>query len=415
MNILYLCQLFETGLDAGSDRHHFFCKYAVSNGHRAIAITSNVDYKNACVKIKGESGTVRRVVDSVEINYVYSYANFRGNFFKRFFYYITYFFSTLWASLKLRDIDVVYAVSTPLTVGLLGYIISRLYRVKFVFEVSDVWPDAPVACGVVKNKLLIKLAHLLEIFCYNKADNIVGLTRGICDNIIAKGINPDKVSLITNGADLTLFNFENNDVNNADLRQIYGFNNNFIAMYMGAHGAYNSLNTIIETAILLRNDTRFLFVFVGNGDEKPKLQQLVDKFGLTNVSFLEPVPRKDSAALLSVADVFLLPNRKGHFFTGNLPNKLFDFLASARPIIVAGTGETSDLVVEACCGKVVEAEDSQAMAKSLLELLTMPRQERLAMGKNGREHVFRYYDRTSLSKKFIQVLTRSSKKTKSSS
>lgn len=407
MNILYLCQVFEVGNDAGSERHFFFCKYAVSKGHRATAITSNVDYKNACVKIQGESGTISRNIEGVDIHYVYSYANFRGSFLKRFYYYLSYFFSTIVQSFTVKKLDVIYAVSTPLTVGFLGYIISRLRGIPYVFEVTDVWPDAPVACGVVKNKALIKLAHWLEMFCYNKAAHIVGLTRGICDNIIAKGIDPEKISIITNGVDFSLFNSVQGDVKRSEVRTRYGFGDRFVAMYMGAHGVYNSLTTIIEAATILKDDPRFLFIFVGDGDEKPKLQQRTVEHGLTNVMFLKPVPRIESASLLSAADVFLLPNRKGAFFAGNLPNKLFDFLASGRPVVVAGTGETPELVMAAGCGRVGSPEDSQTMAETLVELAVMPVKERLAMGARGREYVMEHYDRNRLSERFLKILTES--------
>jgi len=404
MNILYLCQVFEVGTDAGSERHFFFCKYAVNEGHNVTAVTSNVDYKNACVKIREHSGTIRRNIEGVDIYYVYSYANFRGSFLKRFFYYLTYFVSTVVQSVKLKKVDVIYAVSTPLTVGILGYIISKLRGIPFVFEVTDVWPDAPVACGVVKNKALIRLAHWAEMFCYNKAVHVVGLTRGICDNIIAKGIDSDKVSLITNGVDFTLFHSAENDRNRKEIRSKYGFGDRFVAMYMGAHGAYNSLGTIIDAAIDLKNDPRFLFVFVGDGDEKSKLQKKVAENGLLNVLFLNPVPRVKSVSLLSSADCFLLPNRKGIFFEGNLPNKLFDFLASARPVVVAGAGETAELVMAAKCGAVVSAEDGQAMADALVALEKLPVEERISMGVRGYNYVLEHYDRKKLSARFLEIL-----------
>lgn len=405
MNILYLCQVFEVGSDAGSERHFFFCKYAVSKGHHAAAVTSNVDYKNACVKIQGEPGTISRNIEGVDIHYVYSYANFRGSFLKRFYYYLTYFFSSIVQSFSVKRVDVIYAVSTPLTVGFLGYIISRLRGIPFVFEVTDVWPDAPVACGVVKNKALIRLAHWLEMFCYNKAAHIVGLTRGIRDNIIAKGIDPGKVSVITNGVDFSLFNSTLGDLTRSEVRARYGFGDRFVAMYMGAHGAYNALDTIIETASILKDDPLFLFVFVGDGDAKSRLQQRTVDLGLTNVMFLKPVPRVESASLLCAADTFLLPNRKGEFFTGNLPNKLFDFLASARPVIVAGAGETPELVMAAGCGRVGDAEDCRAMADALIELANFPVEERMAMGASGRKYVLEHYDRNRLSERFLEILT----------
>jgi len=404
MNILCLCQLFEVGTDTGSERHFYFCKYAVSKGHTVSAITSNVDYKNARVKIPGAKGTIKRLIEGVDIYYVYSYANFRGSFIKRFYYYLTYFFSSIAQSLKLKETHVIYAVSTPLTVGLLGYIVSRMRKIPFVFEVSDVWPDAAVACGVVKNKTLIKLAHRLEMFCYKKATHIIGLSQGICNNIIAKGVDRGKLSMISNGVDFSLFNLYGDDSKRLALRTKFGFGDSFVVMYLGAHGTYNALDTIIDAAIKLKDDPRFSFVFVGAGDEKPKLHRRVSEQFLSNIIFLPPIPRLESAAMLAAADAFVLPNRKGDFFTGNLPNKIFDFMASARPVVVSGAGETAELVIAAGCGRVGNAEDGLAMAISIIELAEMPVEERMAMGARGRDYVLMHYDRKRLSERFLEIL-----------
>lgn len=406
MRILYLCQVFETGSDTGSERHFYFCKYAVRKGHQATAITSNVDYKNARVKFAGKKGTIFKTEDGVDIHYVYSYANMRGSFVKRFCYYVTYFFSSISEALKISKPNVIYAVSTPLTVGLLGYFISRVRGIPFVFEVTDLWPEAAVECGVVKNRGLIKLANWLAMFCYRKSAHIVGLGRSMCDAIIAKGIDKEKVSLITNGVDLSLFGDRAiDDAKRTAVRNQFGFGNKFVVMYMGAHGAYNALHTIIDAAIILKEDQRFLFVFVGDGDEKPKLQKRAADNRLENIQFLPPMPRAESPGMLSAADAFVLPNRKGEFFKGNLPNKLFDFLASARPIVVAGAGETPELVTTAGAGKCGPPEDSQTMANLLVELANLPEAERVAMGAWGRDYVFANYDRDRLSERFLAILS----------
>ncbi len=162
---------------------------------------------------------------------------------------------------------------------------------------------------------------------------------------------------------------------------------------------------IIDAAMILRDDLRFLFVFVGDGDEKPNLQKRVSEHKLGNVLFFAPIPRVDSPDMLSAADAFVLPNRKGDFFSGNLPNKLFDYLASSRPIVVAGSGETPELVMAAGAGRCGQAADSHAMANSLIELAEMPVKERMAMGKKGRDYVFKYYDRNRLSEQFLKILS----------
>lgn len=415
MNVVYLTQVFEAGQDPGSERHFYFCRYLVQHGHRATAITSNVDYKRATPKFPRQGWRVVCQIDDVDVWYVYSYANFRGSLLKRFWYYLTYFLSTILAGLRVEKPDVFYAVSTPLTVGLLGYCLSRLRRVPFVFEVTDVWPDAAVAVGAVKNQAIIRAARWLELFCYRQAAHIVALTQGIRDNIVGKGVPPDKVTLITNGVDSHLFSLgpaagavstPRGGDERARLRQELEIEDHVVCMYLGAHGAYNALWTIIDAAETLRTHphTRALCLLVGDGDAKRRLQAMVEERGLTNVRFLPPVPRFQAPALLRAADLCLLPNRAGEFYTMNLPNKLFDFLACARPIIVAGYGESAALVRRAGAGRVVPAEDGAAMAQAIVELATLSEAERAAMGNSGRRYVLANYDREQLSQLFLEVL-----------
>jgi len=405
MNVIYLTQVFEIGQDPGSERHFFFCRYLARQGHTVTAITSNVDYKRARPKLPDAGWRIRRQVEGVDIQYVYSYANFRGSFAKRFWYYLTYVFSTTLAVLSIKRPDVIYAVSTPLTVGLLGAVLGFLRRVPWVFEVTDVWPDAAMAVGVVQNKTLIRMAQWAEMLCYRRAAHVVALTEGIRDNIIAKGIPAEKVTVITNGVDPTLFGDEAEREEMAgSLRKELGLHDRFLCLYLGAHGCYNALPTILDAAEALRTDPRIAFVLIGDGDEKPKLEARARDQGLDNVHFLPPISRSEAPAALKEADAFLLPNRQGDFFHMNLPNKLFDFLVSERPILVAGHGESADLVLRAGAGRVVPAEDGAALAQAILELASLSPDERRKMGQAGRRYVLEHYNRENLSQIFLHVL-----------
>jgi glycosyltransferase involved in cell wall biosynthesis len=244
--------VFETVADPGSDRHLFLCRYLVGRGHGVTAVTSNVDYKRAAVKFPGAGWRVRERVDGVEAAYVYSYPHFRGSLLKRMVYFLTYVCTTLVEGSTVRGTNLVYAVSTPLTVGILGFLLGRIHRCPFVFEVTDVWPDAAVAVGVVKNPTLIKVAGMLERFCYRKAARIVALTEGIRENIVAKGVPREKVHLATNGVDGDLFReLGGAEADLTRLREELGLAGRFVCMYLGAHGRYNALGTIIDAAAAL--------------------------------------------------------------------------------------------------------------------------------------------------------------------
>jgi glycosyltransferase involved in cell wall biosynthesis len=173
---------------------------------------------------------------------------------------------------------------------------------------------------------------------------------------------------------------------------------------LGAHGAYNSLETILGAAKFLKHRNDIVFLFVGDGDEKSSMKKFAENNNLNNVIFMGTVPRSDSVELLALADCFLLPNRKGEFFKGNLPNKLFDFLASGAPIIVAGHGETADLILNSGACIIVNSEDSFGMANAIITIYDLPIDKRVEMGFLGRSFVKDNFNRSKQSEKLISIL-----------
>jgi glycosyltransferase involved in cell wall biosynthesis len=275
--------------------------------------------------------------------------------------------------------------------------------------VADVWPDAGIAMGTLTNPLVISIMQAMENACYQRAAWITALTRGIKENIESKGYPADKILVVTNGIDPKIF-IEVPPRRAKELRSSLGFDDHFVGLYLGAHGHYNSLWTIIQAADYLKEDRRFAFVLIGDGDYKAHLEQQVQALNLRNVTFLSSVPRRESPEYLAMADVFLLPNRNGDFFKMNLPNKLFDFLAARRPIVVAGEGETGDTVRQAEAGDVVPAEDAAAMAQAICRLASLSATDRQQMGNRGRAFVMSHYDRADQYLRIEQALLRAAKK-----
>jgi glycosyltransferase involved in cell wall biosynthesis len=243
------------------------------SGHQVTVITSNIDYKTSNPKYKCKGfKPIRTNHHGIDIYYVYSIGNFQGSFLKRIFYYLSYFVFSLAVIRNVEKIDVVYAVSTPLTVGVLGYVFCKVFTAKFIFEVTDLWPDVFIEMGLLKNKILINFLRKMELFCYRKAKNIVALGKGIQTNIQSRVQHKEKVRTITNGVDERLFSLNKEKIIEAnEIKKKFELENKFICMYLGAHGLYNSLHTIIHTANLLKSDDDIRFVFIGDGDEKKQI------------------------------------------------------------------------------------------------------------------------------------------------
>lgn len=404
MKILCLAQIFELEKDYGSDRQYYICRKMVELGHQVTVITSNIDYKTSQPKYKCQSlNPVLKNHNGIDIYYVYSVSNFQGSFLKRVFYYISYFMFSIALIFRIPRIDLVYAVSTPLTVGILGYFFCKLFKAKLVFEVTDLWPDVFMEMGLLKNRTIILILKKMELFCYRKAEIIIALSKLLQIKIQNRVKKKEKVILITNGVDERLFYLNNEKI--AEIKKLkkrFGLEKKFTCMYLGAHGLYNSLNTIIEAANIIKSDDDIRFIFIGDGDEKKRLQIAVKKYKLKNVTFIPPVSRNRAPIWLQVADVFLLPNLKGKFYEMNLQNKFFDYLASAKPIIFSGSGNSADIIEESHSGKVIEAEDYHAMSKAVKEMKLLSQLERDRIGKNGRQYVLKHFERNTLTKRFIQ-------------
>jgi len=216
----------------------------------------------------------------------------------------------------------------------------------------------------------------------------------------------DKVVLITNGINPDLFSGgSTGDHPGERMKDLAIPDSGFVCMYLGAHSLYNALDTVIEAATALREESGIHFVLIGGGDKKEDLMKDVVSRGLTNVHFLPPVPRLQAPRCLRSADIFLLPNLKGDFYKMNLQNKFFDYLASGKPVVFAGCGESADIIKRLDCGRIVDAEDGRAMAKAILDLRSMPKEKRLEMGKKAEDFVFSNYNREVLFDRLLKVLS----------
>ena len=404
-----MVQIFETPEDNGSDRHYFFAKEFVKKGDKVNVITGNIDYKRACKRFD-TNRPLSKSYSGINVLYAPVFSNFRGSYFKRSIYYISLIMSSFLALMKSsKTADLIYGASPPLTVPFVCAIVAKFRKLPFILEVCDVSPDAAVHSGVLKSKIVIWMARKIEFFCYKNAAHIICLTEGMEKNITEKGISFSKISLVTNGVDLELFRAVGRD-SRLSIKSSLGLNNKFVAMYLGAHGKYNALETIVEAARNLQDDKNIMFVFVGDGEEKARLEIMVSGENLNNVLFLGSVNRAKAVELLSVADCFLLPNLAGDFFKGNLPNKLFDYLASARPIIVSGHVESGVLVEKIDAGFVLDAEDPAQLSNSIKTVYSMSAAERHKLGENGNVYVRSHYDRKKhvdqLSCIFTEVLSK---------
>lgn len=364
MNILYLHQYFATPESNAGTRSYEMAKRLVKNSHSVTFITSSAYFSDSYHLNKGWNYIEIEGIKLYVLNLNYSN---KDGFLKRILKFLSF---SLRASIKALSIkaDVVFATSTPLTIAVPGLIFSKIKKVPLVFEVRDLWPELPVATGVIKNKLVIKFATWLEKYTYRNSKRLIGLSPGMCEGITRHGVPVKHVTLATNSCDTDLFDVDKS-VGLNYLKTKLGFvNGRKLITYTGTFGLINKVGYIVELAKAAQKfDPNLCFVAIGDGMEKQKVIADAKKAGVlnNNLYILPPVPKTEIVDLLSAADLSLSLFGPVKEMWHNSANKLFDALASQTPIAINYGGWQQEFINEHNCGLVLDDNDYEKASKSI--------------------------------------------------
>lgn len=340
----------------------------------------------------------------IEVYRVYTSENYNKNFLCRAWAYFTVMFFGFWAAIfsAKGKFDAVLATSPPLTVGPVGVWVSKIKRCPFIFEVRDLWPESAIDTGVLCNPFLIKILYWMERFTYKHARIINALTPAFVEKLAnEKGFPKDRIWMIPNAADLDVIR---PGPINTEIRRKHGWDDKFVALYTGAHGRANHLWQLIDAAKVLKADPRFLIVCIGSGMERDALMHKVAEEKLSNIQFLPPVSKAEIGLYLNACDVTVIVLKKVDTFKTVYPNKMFDSMSAAKPIILAIDGAARELVVEnARAGLYVEPENVDQIVEALKYYNENPEIKEL-QGQNGYHYVTAHYDRQVLSKRYIESI-----------
>ncbi|MDX6646567.1 MAG: hypothetical protein QOK40_2294 [Miltoncostaeaceae bacterium] len=400
--MLYVSQYFVRDDQPGGVRHWHHTRALAEAGHEVSVVTSFVQHKERTIaeRYRGRR-VVREREEGIDVWRVYSTPGYGRDMRSRLASYGTFAWWALVAGMRAARPDVVVASSPSLPAAAGAALVARARGARFLLEVRDLWPDSAVAMGLVSDPRTIALARRLERFCYRRAERVVALTEGIRDGVVAAGVSPARVTLITNGIDLPEpgATYVTNGA-----APVPAPDDAFVAMYVGQHGTYNALGTVLDAAERLGGEPGIRFVLVGGGDRKSALVQEAQRRRLSNLSFVDPVPKREVPSWLARADACLLPYQDRALFAGALPNKVFDYLGAGRPIVAsAPEGELTRLVRDAGCGLNAPPEDGAALADAVRRLAAdRPAAER--MGAAGAAYARERYDRRVLAARFVSVV-----------
>jgi glycosyltransferase involved in cell wall biosynthesis len=292
---------------------------------------------------------------------------------------------------------VIVGSSPHLFTALVGWRLARRFGVPFVMEVRDLWPETFVGFGFWSARHpIVRVLRRLERFLYRRADRIVVLMPEAWRYITRlAGVAEEKVVWIPNGACAAA-----DEIGGADSGP-----RPFTVLYMGAHGRANVLDDLLTAARALQDrGSEVRFVLVGGGKEKERLVERARELALRNLEFRDPVPRTEVEATLAQADalVALLEDTPLYQYGISL-NKLFDYMAAGKPVVLAGD-VAHNYVELAGCGVTVRPRDPEALARAIADLAAMPAEARRTMGARGRAYVRRHHDWDLLADRLAGVL-----------
>ena len=399
MRILYLHQFFATrDSSLGLIRSYEFSRRWVEQGHEVTVITS----ASRLPESFSEARYVDGEIDGIRIRSVrVPYSNYMGTA-ARIRSFLSFMFGATRLAITAGRHDVVFATSTPLTVGIPGWIAAAAARVPFVFEVRDLWPEAAIQMGVIKRHGPIGVvAKAAERFLYHRAADVVALSPGMAAGVLAEGVPSEHVHMVPNSSDLDLFFPGPRD---DELVERFGLKGRFVVGYAGAIGPSNDVEgNVPEAARILAERGREDIVFVVAGDGKSLPELTARCAELSNVRLVGSLPKSEVPRLTRTADTLMVLFADKPILATNSPNKFFDGLATGKPMIVNADGWTRGLVEAHDCGAYFPAGDGVALA-DVIERMADDAALMARQGANARELAEREFARDLLAERVLEVL-----------
>ncbi len=413
---IWIINHFATTPDApGGTRHYDFATEMAKRGYEVTIFASNFNYMlrevrmgESCIRPSEITGRIQdSPIRHVNARFVWiKVFRYRKNNWRRVANMLSFALNVIAVGFVRRSPDVIIGSSPHLFAALAAYILAKLKGSKFYLEVRDLWPQVLIDMEVAAEKSLsVVLLRWIEALLYQSADKIIVLSGGAGKYIADRGIASEKISLLPNGVYLEQFKVTENREN---VRARLGLTGKFVVMYTGAHGPANALDTIIQAAVIMKKSksaANIAFVLVGDGQCKENLRQMVSENNLNNVKMLPAVPKNSIPDLLNAADALVITLRSVDLFSyGVSPNKLFEYMASGKPILCAVNGEVASLVKTVNAGVVVEPENPAALAQAALSLAEN-KDKCSIYGASGRKFVEENFSRSRMVENLISMMS----------
>lgn len=402
MKILYLTHFFPPELNGGARRVDDLSTLWAALGAAVTVVTGFPSHPTGVVPAEYRGmWTADEVRHGVRVVRTKKYNTPNRGFATRVLNHLSLAVSaTVVAVRKRLAPDVVICTSPPLLIGLSGLLLTRVLGVPLVFEVRDLWPDQAIQLGMLRNRLLIRLARGLEEACYRRAARVVVVTQAARAQLVRRGIPAEKVVVVRNGVNL---NAPEPALHAVQLRTSP---DQFVVSYFGTMGLSQGLSVFFEAAALLAAKGRreIRIVLMGDGVDRDALLEEARRRALPNLAILPPCAFDEVPSYYQATDVAAICLRDLPLFRETIPSKVFEIMAAEVPVLAVIAGETCDIVEEAGCGVCSEPENAVALVAAIERLYAMSPEDRRRMGRAGRRWVEAHCSRERQADEYLEVL-----------
>ena len=394
--------------EPGGSRFNEMARFWSEAGHDVTVVAGALNYSTGVTPARyRRSWVVRERDGDVAVLRCFVPSTYSRSYAGRMWAFAGFLLSATTAALRVPRPDVVIATSPPLLTVIPAWVAARMRRRKapWIFEIRDLWPESAVTTGVLRrNGRLTRALFRLERWACGAATRINVLTPAFGDDLVRRGLAPpERIVFVPNGADTRLFRPGPRD---NDVRRALGWGDRTVVLYSGAHGRANALGQLLDAAELLGDRPDILVATVGDGPERETLEREARRRKLANMAFYGPQPKDRMPQFVNACDIGAAVLAANPTFRTVYPNKVFDYMACERPVLLAVDGAARDLVCQqARAGVFADPENPVALADRIRGLADDP-DGRADMGRRGRAWVLAHATREALAVEYLEVMRR---------
>lgn len=398
--ILFFTHYFPPEVNAPPNRTYEHEIEWIKKGAKVIIVTNNPNHPDGILFTGYKNKFQTENLNGIEIRRMLTFITPNERFVLRTLNYLIYMvFAFFYSLLFIRKPDVMIATTPQFFCASAGKYYAKIKRSKFILELRDLWPESIVAVGALKNKTIINILEKIELNLYKSADLIISVTQSFKENLIKRGINPNKIEIIYNGVYFDSFT-NGKAINDKELEDY--LKDAFKVGYIGTIGMAHSISTLVKAAETLENSD-VKFVIVGSGAERENIQNLIDEKKLKNIKIFSLRPKEEIPFIISKLDIFLVHLKKNDLFKTVIPSKIFEGMFMKKAILIGVDGEARTIIEDAKAGEFFEPENAIELCEAVNRLKNN-RNKMNIYGDNGYNYVIENFDRKKSAEKFLSLI-----------